>query len=570
MQELQPQRTQHLKCELTWEVVLQVVGGPAWLLLEKGDMIVEVDGVRVDDDDVQLALIGSDKPGSAVGIKVQRKGQGLVDVRVVRAESRDLADKRALMEVFTELENKIDDCMGSRSDQLEGEKMVSEAIAVWSKMQVAEAQRLADMRSGNESKRAICSSLVRALLTHVENLLHASSSAAVKHDECQLQLAEAQRRLKVEEEHSSEMADLLEECQSALCTLTADHQDIQRQLQEETEAHAKTSSKLKAAQEELKRSDSQRVLRQLQEETEAHAKTSSELRAAQDDLERSSRADRLRVQRLIQEEREAHAKTSSELKAAQEELERSDSQRVHRLLREETEAHAQTTSKLMAAQEELKQCGMQQQQQRTNSLVVEQLQAQLASLAESCEQAREQLKALQALHTAGHEEREERGNSGKQCNGRGANHEPSAAVGGAPKCELLGGGGKCAKERWPRQARLRVLPWMEPILREQQPPKCWLDVADCIPATRPGQLDSSCIGPARGGGGGEVAASSAALAAALELLDEIPQPSLARGRSSIRASRLAAGHDCRAPALEVGRGCRGFLAGVGVPGYNER
>jgi hypothetical protein len=172
-------------------------------LLEKGDMIVEVDGVRVDDDDVQLALIGSDKPGSAVGIKVQRERQGLVDVRVVRAESRDLADKRALMEVFTELENKIDDCMGSRSDRLEGEKLVSEAIAVWSKMQVAEAQRLADMRSGNESQRAMCSALVRALVTHVQTSLHASSAAAAEHDACRLQLTEAQRRLKVEEERPS-------------------------------------------------------------------------------------------------------------------------------------------------------------------------------------------------------------------------------------------------------------------------------------------------------------------------------------------------------------------------------
>ena len=33
--------------------------------------------------------------------------------------------------------------------------------------------------------------------------MHTSSSAAAKHDECLLQLAEAQRRLKVEEERPS-------------------------------------------------------------------------------------------------------------------------------------------------------------------------------------------------------------------------------------------------------------------------------------------------------------------------------------------------------------------------------
>lgn len=88
----------------------QVVGGPAsnTRALGKGDVILEVDAVSIDNESLHDALVGSDVAGSTVTVRVRKAGSGEIqDVEVVRIDSRELADKRRLFELFTDIENYI-------------------------------------------------------------------------------------------------------------------------------------------------------------------------------------------------------------------------------------------------------------------------------------------------------------------------------------------------------------------------------------------------------------------------------------------------------------------------------
>lgn len=69
-----------------------VIGGPAYKCkqLERGDVIQKVDGVEVDEDNFQQALVGNDLPGSSVTLTVM-KGEGAEEVRKVSLDSPCLA-----------------------------------------------------------------------------------------------------------------------------------------------------------------------------------------------------------------------------------------------------------------------------------------------------------------------------------------------------------------------------------------------------------------------------------------------------------------------------------------------
>ena len=53
---------------------MQVIGGPAYncQLLERGDVILKIDSVEVDEDTLLTYLIGNDVPGSKVTITVMK------------------------------------------------------------------------------------------------------------------------------------------------------------------------------------------------------------------------------------------------------------------------------------------------------------------------------------------------------------------------------------------------------------------------------------------------------------------------------------------------------------------
>jgi hypothetical protein len=98
-----------------------LIGGPSFGLLEKGDVIVRIDGEDVTEADVFEKLRGCDIPGSQVVITVERFGSnsplsarslrdfdGLdtreVDVVVTRMATAEIADRRRMFDLFTVLE----------------------------------------------------------------------------------------------------------------------------------------------------------------------------------------------------------------------------------------------------------------------------------------------------------------------------------------------------------------------------------------------------------------------------------------------------------------------------------
>ncbi len=98
-----------------------LIGGPSFGLLEKGDIIVRIDGEYVSEADVFEKLKGCDIPGSQVLITVERLGSnsplsvkslrdfdGLdtreVDVKVTRMATAEIADRRRMFDLFTVLE----------------------------------------------------------------------------------------------------------------------------------------------------------------------------------------------------------------------------------------------------------------------------------------------------------------------------------------------------------------------------------------------------------------------------------------------------------------------------------
>jgi len=213
-----------------------VVGGPSWGILSKGDVILEVDGRHVGDEDVQLALLGGDQPGSKVCLQVQGVCGKRFEAEIFRVESAQIHDKRELMETFVELENKIEDSMDLTERQA-ALQLVDKAIARWSKMQVSETDTIRSFKSS-------CAARVKSLMEDMQSTLDAAIA----------EQAEAIRRLKEEEAHSAEMSDMLEQ-------LTEDHYRLQQQLQHEHEARQILQQDLAAARGETQRlvADRQRL-----------------------------------------------------------------------------------------------------------------------------------------------------------------------------------------------------------------------------------------------------------------------------------------------------------------------
>ena len=58
-------------------MMTQVIGGPAYnsQTLDRGDVILKIDGVEVDEDNLLTYLIGNDVPGSKVIITVMKVNQ---------------------------------------------------------------------------------------------------------------------------------------------------------------------------------------------------------------------------------------------------------------------------------------------------------------------------------------------------------------------------------------------------------------------------------------------------------------------------------------------------------------
>ena len=98
-----------------------LIGGPSFGLIERGDVIVRIDGEIVTESDVFERLRGCDLPGSQVLITVERYGSNSplsakslrdfealdsreVDIHVTRMATAQIADRRRMFDLFTLLE----------------------------------------------------------------------------------------------------------------------------------------------------------------------------------------------------------------------------------------------------------------------------------------------------------------------------------------------------------------------------------------------------------------------------------------------------------------------------------
>lgn len=108
-----------------------LIGGPAFGLLKKGDMLIKIDGQPVSEENILTALRGSDIPGSKVTLTVNRiKGEVInsrrygnymsaspspdisadeedleeIDINITRIATAEIADRRRMFDLFTFLE----------------------------------------------------------------------------------------------------------------------------------------------------------------------------------------------------------------------------------------------------------------------------------------------------------------------------------------------------------------------------------------------------------------------------------------------------------------------------------
>jgi C-terminal processing protease CtpA/Prc len=91
-----------------------VIGGPAYNSeqLDKGDVILEVDGKPVNPDTLHEALLGADIPGTKFVVKVKKASSGgmwssdsgaIKNVTLTRMATEVIADRRRMFELFTDL-----------------------------------------------------------------------------------------------------------------------------------------------------------------------------------------------------------------------------------------------------------------------------------------------------------------------------------------------------------------------------------------------------------------------------------------------------------------------------------
>jgi len=239
------------------------VRGPAYALLNKGDLILSVAGAVVEPHDLPAAIIGSDEPGSVVTLRVRRhisrspmtssqnassqsarrcsagmEGEidgdadtEVVEVEVVRIESRELVDKRRLFELFTAIVTHIHE---AESEGFEHAlQTVDDAIALWTEMEHEAAERLRvwdeRQRKWEERERLRLNAMastakVRAIQCQLENSLF--DAVSLRRERCKtpsdmhthtsVSRDQPQRRSSAEQEAGSQLRVRVEELEEEL------------------------------------------------------------------------------------------------------------------------------------------------------------------------------------------------------------------------------------------------------------------------------------------------------------------------------------------------------------------
>jgi C-terminal processing protease CtpA/Prc len=79
-----------------------IIGGPAFnsKLLERGDVICQIDRIPVVMDELQQSLLGSDVPSSTVVLTVRKKTGRIIDVPLKRMAISVISDRCNMFELF--------------------------------------------------------------------------------------------------------------------------------------------------------------------------------------------------------------------------------------------------------------------------------------------------------------------------------------------------------------------------------------------------------------------------------------------------------------------------------------
>jgi len=110
-----------------------LIGGPAMLggHLTRGDVILAVDGRDVSKHKESFAtrLIGSDIPGSLLGLQVRKKNGQVIDVMLARIAAEDIDAKRLLFELLARLQESITSAQEKPQQQDEGDGCLHGLVA---------------------------------------------------------------------------------------------------------------------------------------------------------------------------------------------------------------------------------------------------------------------------------------------------------------------------------------------------------------------------------------------------------------------------------------------------------
>ena len=100
--------------------------------IQKGDVVVEIDGTPVTPKNIIELLVGNDVPGSSVTLKLARNSrsdQRTLQVVLKRASTAELADKKKMFQLFTHIKD-----LATHKRDAETGACVDETIELWSKM----------------------------------------------------------------------------------------------------------------------------------------------------------------------------------------------------------------------------------------------------------------------------------------------------------------------------------------------------------------------------------------------------------------------------------------------------
>ena len=216
-----------------------VVGGPAYnsRQLDRGDLVVEIDGRPVDKDSLSQMLVGKDVAGTPVAITVKKGGKtgAKKTVTLLRMPSEAIADRRRLFELFTTMKARA--TLPRGRETVEG--MIDNAIELWTRMTVADSDRDARTRSkvagmqeraqgfvtelmqNDEAKRALYFERHDDVLQLGDRVEHAQLETA----RLTLALKEAEAENDRLKEANQELEEQLREAKRAIETLNKDAAD---------------------------------------------------------------------------------------------------------------------------------------------------------------------------------------------------------------------------------------------------------------------------------------------------------------------------------------------------------